>query len=198
MNISNNYLPRTMSKKDKETQRKNILRTRKSYKKGIYINRKTVKSFKSKPSPHIQNAMKMYDVTSVKPSRELSRKTKCSLHLCTFQTPTFILFNNKSIKLFYHLILMENTEYLHSRIQTLEDENSNLKEQLKKYTAPTRSKVYYENHKDDIIKKVKEYKEKTNYKYQPTIEQKQAWARTAYINKKKKNENIINNDELIT
>ena len=79
MNISNNYLPKTMSKKDKETQRKNILRTRKSYKKGIYINRKNVKSFKSKPSPHIQNAMKMYNVTSVKPSRELSRKTKCSL-----------------------------------------------------------------------------------------------------------------------
>ena len=79
MNISINYLPKTMSKKDKETQRKNILRTRKSYKKGIFINRKTVKSFISKPSPHIQNAMKMYNVSSIKPSRELSRKTKCSV-----------------------------------------------------------------------------------------------------------------------
>jgi hypothetical protein len=79
MNISNNYLPKTMSRKDKEIQRKNILRTRKLYKKGAYINRKSVKSFKSKPSPHIQNAMKLYNIASVKPSRELSRKTKCSL-----------------------------------------------------------------------------------------------------------------------
>ena len=79
MKISNNYLPKTMSRKDIKIQRKNILRTRKSYKKGVFVNRKTVKSFKSKQSPHIQNAMKLYNVTSVKPSRELSRKTKCSL-----------------------------------------------------------------------------------------------------------------------
>ena len=79
MNISNNYLPKTMSKKDREIQRKNILRTRKLYKKGIFVNRKSVKTFTSKPSPHIQNAMKLYNVSSVKPSLELSRKTKCSL-----------------------------------------------------------------------------------------------------------------------
>ena len=79
MNISKKYLPQTMNKKDRESQRKNILRSRKMYKNSIYINRKTVKSFKSKPSYHIQHAMKLYNVTSVKPSRELSRKTGCSL-----------------------------------------------------------------------------------------------------------------------
>ena len=32
-----------------------------------------------------------------------------------------------------------------------------LKDKLKKYTAPSRSKRFYENHKEEIIKKSKEY-----------------------------------------
>ena len=32
------------------------------------------------------------------------------------------------------------------------------KERLKKYTAPARSKTFYENHKEEIIQKVKDYK----------------------------------------
>ena len=39
-------------------------------------------------------------------------------------------------------------------------ENEKLKENLKKYTAPSRNKKYYENHRDEIIQKAKEYKEK--------------------------------------
>ena len=39
-----------------------------------------------------------------------------------------------------------------------------LKEHLKKYTAPSRNKKYYENHRDEIIQKSKEYKEKTGNK----------------------------------
>ena len=31
------------------------------------------------------------------------------------------------------------------------------KEHLKKYTAPTRSKTYYENHKEEILERVKKY-----------------------------------------
>ena len=79
MNISKNYLPNSISQKDKNTQRKNILQSRKLYKNNKYINRKTIKSFVSKPSAHVQNAMKMYKTNSVVPSRELSIKTKCSL-----------------------------------------------------------------------------------------------------------------------
>jgi len=45
----------------------------------------------------------------------------------------------------------------------LEEEVNMFKEKLKKYTAPSRSKNYYENHKEEIIKKTKEYKETTNY-----------------------------------
>ena len=39
-----------------------------------------------------------------------------------------------------------------------------LKEHLKKYTAPKRNKTFYENHKEDIIKKVKEYRKNHSVK----------------------------------
>ena len=43
-------------------------------------------------------------------------------------------------------------------------ECNQLKEKLKKYTSPNRNKTFYENHKEEIKQKVKEYKEKTGYK----------------------------------
>ncbi len=39
-------------------------------------------------------------------------------------------------------------------------ENNELKEKLKKYTDTTRNKKYYENHKEELIKKSKEYHNK--------------------------------------
>jgi hypothetical protein len=67
--------------------------------------------------------------------------------------------------------------------QLLKDENERLKndliqikEHLKKYTAPEYKKVYYENNKEEIKQKHKEYV--------PTEEQKKKWARTAYLKKK--------------
>ena len=84
---------------------------------------------------------------------------------------------------------MDNEE----KIKALEEKNAKLeqelqatKEHLKKYTAPASRKVYYENNKDAHIQRVKEYKEKTNYVYVPSPEQKKEWARTAYLNKKAK------------
>jgi hypothetical protein len=73
------------------------------------------------------------------------------------------------------------------RIALLETQMNDTKEHLKKYTAPSNMKKYYENHKEEIKKRVKDYKEKTNYEYHPTQEQKKKWARTAYLNKKSKN-----------
>jgi hypothetical protein len=58
------------------------------------------------------------------------------------------------------------------------------KEHLKKYTAPSYKKIYYENNKEVIKQKAKKYKETKNYN--PTTEQKQKWARTAYLKKKEK------------
>ena len=42
-------------------------------------------------------------------------------------------------------------------IKKIEEENKELKEKLKKYTAPQRHKKYYETHKDVILAKNKEY-----------------------------------------
>ena len=77
----------------------------------------------------------------------------------------------------------------------LEHENNELKEKLKKYTAPKRSKNYYENHKEEVIKNVKEYREKTNYHYEVSPDKKKEYARTAYLNKKEKLKKQTENNE---
>jgi hypothetical protein len=75
---------------------------------------------------------------------------------------------------------------LESELEKTRKELNDTKEHLKKYTAPSRSKTYYENHKEAIIQKVKEHKQKTNYTYVASPEQKKEWARTAYLNKKER------------
>ena len=52
---------------------------------------------------------------------------------------------------------------LTEKIAKLENELQSTKEHLKKYTAPSSKKLYYEQNKEEIKQKVKEYKEKTNY-----------------------------------
>ena len=49
------------------------------------------------------------------------------------------------------------------QITILETQLNDTKEHLKKYTAPSNMKKYYENNKEEIKKKVKAYKEQTNY-----------------------------------
>ena len=89
-----------------------------------------------------------------------------------------------------------NIEELLNKIKLLEEENNNLKIKLSNYTAPSRSKKYYENHKEEIKERVKSYKEQSGYKYVITAEKKKEYARTAYLNKKEKikNEKLINNN----
>lgn len=57
---------------------------------------------------------------------------------------------------------VENQQ-LKERIAELETELTSVKEQLKKYTAPARSKTYYENHKEEIKKRNQEYRERVGY-----------------------------------
>jgi hypothetical protein len=80
---------------------------------------------------------------------------------------------------------MNNEELIKENL-ALKDEIELLKEHLKKYTAPLSKKKYYENHKEEIKAKVKEYKEKTNYYSNLTIEKKKEYAKRAYLNKKAK------------
>ena len=90
-----------------------------------------------------------------------------------------------------------NEEYkikeLEEELEKTKQENSILKEKLKNYTAPPRSKTYYENHKDEIINKNKEYKKKTNYVYEVSPEKKKEYAKTAYLNKKEKLQKVKEN-----
>jgi hypothetical protein len=85
--------------------------------------------------------------------------------------------------------LLDKLRLKDEEINRLQTELNETKEHLKKYTAPSNMKKYYENHKEEIKQKVKEYKEKTNYTYTPTSEQKKKWAKTAYLKKKEKLEN---------
>lgn len=73
------YLPRSLSRKDKAKQVLMLKKSRSLYKKHIYYNRKPLRSFKTKKSSHVTNAMKLYKVEKIKPDTELSRKTGCSV-----------------------------------------------------------------------------------------------------------------------
>ena len=76
-----------------------------------------------------------------------------------------------------------NYKELYEKILIEYDE---LKKKLKTYTAPKRSKTFYENHKEEIIQKVKEYKEKTGYKSPRTPEQTKEYNKRAYEKRKLK------------
>lgn len=77
--INNRYLPLSLTKKDKDIQKSQIIKSRKLYKKGIYHTRKFIPSFHSKTSKHIKNAKKLYNVNTIGATPELSRKTGCSI-----------------------------------------------------------------------------------------------------------------------
>ena len=82
----------------------------------------------------------------------------------------------------------------------LKEEIDLLKEKLKNYTAPKRSKKFYETHKEEIKQKVREYKEKTNYNSNIPKEKKQEYNKRAYLKKKEKiedNKNEIKENENI-
>lgn len=78
MKVNIKYLPKKLSRKDKKKQSKMLIKSRKLYKKGIYYNRKPVKSFKSTKSPHVIKAMKIYKVAKIQPDANLARATGCS------------------------------------------------------------------------------------------------------------------------
>lgn len=72
------YIPKSLSKKDLEKQKRELRKSRKLYKYKKYYTRSIIPSFHSKPSNHISTAKKMYKTDSIYPSKELAKKTKCS------------------------------------------------------------------------------------------------------------------------
>ena len=77
--IPGKYVPKTLSSDNRKKQRAMIIGSRKDYLKGIYKTRKKVKSFKSKVSPHILRARKIYGIEKIVPSTELAKATGCSI-----------------------------------------------------------------------------------------------------------------------
>ena len=89
-----------------------------------------------------------------------------------------------------HESILDENNKLKEKIIILQLELQETKEHLKQYTAPSRSKKYYENNKEEIIQKVKEYKQAKKYVYEASPEKKKEYARTAYLNKKAKLQKI--------
>lgn len=73
------YLPSQLSKSDKKRQARLINKSKNLYSRKIYFTRPSVKTFKSKPSHHVENAKRIYKVDSIVPSKQLSTKTGCSV-----------------------------------------------------------------------------------------------------------------------
>jgi hypothetical protein len=83
--------------------------------------------------------------------------------------------------------LLKEIYFLKEENEKIKSELQETKEHLKKYTAPVRCKTFYENHKEEIKLKVKEYKEKTNYDKNISKDKKSEYNKKAYQKKKEKN-----------
>lgn len=75
-----------------------------------------------------------------------------------------------------------------TRIKELEEENEKLKEHLKKYTAPSYKKAYYEKNKEQILEKIKSNP--------VSPEKRKEYARRAYLKKKEKMKDAQKNENI--
>jgi len=73
------YVPKGLSKKDRNKQAKMLKKSQKLYKNKKYYTRKPLSSYKNKKSKHILNAQKIYGINKVVPNKELAKATGCSL-----------------------------------------------------------------------------------------------------------------------
>ena len=73
------YVPSTLTESDKKKQVNMLLTSRKNYKKHKYYTRKSVDSYKYKPSNHVANARRIYQIDHVTPNKELAQKTGCTV-----------------------------------------------------------------------------------------------------------------------
>jgi hypothetical protein len=73
------YVPDKLSKKDKIKQIKALKKSQSDYKKRKYTLRPKLKSYKSKTSAHVLKARKIYNITEIKPSQLLAKKSGCNI-----------------------------------------------------------------------------------------------------------------------
>jgi len=86
---------------------------------------------------------------------------------------------SKLVQIDVYAVINENVQ-LKKKLEDTINELNEVREHLKKYTSPSRSKTYYATHKDEILKKAKEYRTTLSQ------EKKKEYARTAYLNSKEK------------
>jgi len=79
MKVPVRYLPKGLTQKDRKKQASSLRRSRKLYKKGKYFTRPKVKSFKNKPSGHVEHARRLYKVDNISPNPALAKATGCSV-----------------------------------------------------------------------------------------------------------------------
>ena len=73
------YVPKKLTRKDKQKQVKMLIKSKKLYKTRKYYTRKNIPSYKNVKSNHIANARKIYNIQNMTPNRDLSLKTGCKI-----------------------------------------------------------------------------------------------------------------------
>ena len=73
------YVPKKLTRKDKQKQVKMLIKSKKLYKTRKYYTRKNISSYKNVKSNHIANARKIYNIQNMTPNRDLSLKTGCKI-----------------------------------------------------------------------------------------------------------------------
>ena len=73
------YVPKNITRKDKQKQINMLIKSKKLYKKHKYYTRKNISSYKNIKSNHILNARKIYNIQNITPNTELAMKTGCKL-----------------------------------------------------------------------------------------------------------------------
>ena len=79
MKITKRYVNK-LSCNDFKKQIKDIDKSKRLYKKGVYFTRPKMDSFVSKESKHVKKAKYMYKIKSIKPSKNLAQKTGCHIN----------------------------------------------------------------------------------------------------------------------
>tara|TARA_B100000902_G_C27238611_1_gene878773 strand:+ start:1008 stop:1487 length:480 start_codon:yes stop_codon:yes gene_type:complete len=81
LRVPTNYIPKSLSRKNKKLQRSELKKSRKAYRKKQYYTRKKLPGYKSRRTRWAKRASKIYNVPDMKDvgMSELSSLTKCSV-----------------------------------------------------------------------------------------------------------------------
>jgi len=75
--MSQGYVPRSLTPRDRRRQLSMLKNSRNLYKKGKFYTRKKLDSFTSKPSNHVLNALRLYSLKHIVPGPEMVKVTGC-------------------------------------------------------------------------------------------------------------------------